>query len=174
MSTTRSSLLDTLEIHFLLQKSRQAGRTWLHVLSRAHDESISWMVKESAKWKLRAPWPASCDYLLSGVTTLLVLTDPGKKKKSCFWQRLITTNKASIVSTLPCFYSVSQPGRRKTKKQTLRAWPYLLGHVENEKEISSPGRNHFHTCFITIAPGRVLKHNESLGSFSETVLKLTF
>lgn len=86
---------------------------------------------------------------------------------------LITTNKASIVSSPP-LYPVSQPGVRKTKKQTLQAWTYLLGHVENEREISSVGWNHFHACFITIVPSRVLKHNEFLGSFSETVLKLTF
>lgn len=87
---------------------------------------------------------------------------------------LITTNKASIVSLPPHFYPESQPGLRKTKKQTLRACTYLLGPAENEREISSTGWNHFHTCFVAIVPGRVLEHNESSGSFSETVLKLTF
>ena len=94
--------------------------------------------------------------------------------KSCFWRMLTTTNKASIVSLPPHFYPVSQPGLRKTKKQTLRAWTYLLGPAENERETSSAGWNHFHTCFVAIVPGRVLKHNESSGSFSETVLNLTF
>lgn len=43
-----------------------------------------------------------------------------------------------------------------------------------KKEFSSPGWNQFHTCFITIALSIVVKHNKSLGPFSETVLRLTF
>lgn len=67
---------------------------------------------------------------------------------------------------------MSQSVSRKTKTQAPRA--ILLGHVENEKEISSPGWNQFHTCFITTAPGGAVKHCKSLGPFLETVLKLTF
>lgn len=77
----------------------------------------------------------NCDDSLFWVVPLLVLN---KSRAKCFWQMLITTNKASAFLTTSFSKSVSQSVLRETKNQILQAWSYSPGTYRKWKGKRQP------------------------------------
>ena len=118
---------------------KETRRIWSCVSTRALDESSPLMAKAPAewRWKRRAPWPVGCSYLLSGAATLWALNEFRGKY---YWQMLITTNKSSVVSSPLQFFTLCLNQYLEKQRHRLHEpGAILLGQVENEKEISSPG-----------------------------------
>ena len=103
---------------------------------------------------------------------------PKQIRGNSSWPMLITTNKASVVSSALHFFFFFALCLNQYLEKERHSLPepgaILPGHIEIEKEIRSPGWNQFCICFITVASGRVMKQGKSLGSFSKEVLKLSF
>ena len=104
---------------------------------------------------------------------------PKQIRENSTWPMLITTNKASVVSSafLSFFFFLVlclNQYLEKERHSLPEPGAILPGHIEIEKETCSPGWNQFCICFITVASVRVVKQGKSLGSFSKEVLKLSF